>query len=160
MKYSRFEELPVWRDAIEIGIKTYALTGRAQFKGQYSLRDQIERAAVSVSNNIAEGFERGTTKELLMFFYIARGSAGEVRSMLCLFERLPLLFDLKSEISNLKSQIESVSRQLRGWADSLQNSDIKGQGHLNDKTRRSAQQAKVREEFLEELRQMQNKRTT
>jgi len=52
----------------------------------YSLRDQIERAALSVSNNVAEGFERGTTNELLMFIYIARGSAGEVRSMLCFIE--------------------------------------------------------------------------
>ncbi|MBS1788455.1 MAG: four helix bundle protein [Acidobacteria bacterium] len=53
------------------------------------MRDQIECAAVSVSNNIAEGFERGTTQELLTFIYIARGSAGEVRSMPHLFDHLP-----------------------------------------------------------------------
>ena len=155
MKYSRFEELPVWRDAIEVAVKTYALTAHTQFKGQYSLRDQIERAAVSVSNNIAEGFERGTTQELLTFLYIARGSAGEVRSMLCLFDRLPLLIDLKSEISNLKFQIEKVSRQLRGWADSLQNSEIKGHRYLNNRSRRSSQNAKDREEFMEEFRRAQ-----
>lgn len=155
MKYSRFEELPVWQDAIEIAVKTYALTAHAEFKVQRSLRDQIERAAVSISNNIAEGFERGTTQEVLTFLYIARGSAGEVRSMLCLFERLPLLHDLKSEISNLKSQVESVSRQIRGWADSLQNSKIKGQRYLNEKTRRSAKQAKDREEFMEGFRRAQ-----
>ena len=155
MKYARFEELPVWRDAIEIAVKTYALTAHAQFKGQYSLRDQIERAAVSISNNIAEGFERGTTQELLTFLYIARGSAGEVRSMLCLFERLPLLVDLKSEISNLKSRAENVSRQLRGWADSLQNSDIRGQRYLNNNTRRSAKKSKEQEEFMEEFRSAQ-----
>ena len=155
MKYSRFEELPVWRDAIEIAVKTYSLTANTQFKGQYSLRDQIERAAVSVSNNIAEGFERGTTQELLTFLYIARGSAGEVRSMLCLFDRLPLLIDLKSEISNLKSHIEKVSRQLRGWAESLQNSDIKGHRYLTDKSRRRTQQSKEQEEFMEEFRRAQ-----
>ena len=155
MKYSRFEELPVWRDAVEVAVKTYKLTAHPQFKGQYSLRDQIERAAVSVSNNVAEGFERGTTQELLTFLYIARGSAGEVRSMLCLFDRLPLLIDLKSEISDLKSQIESVSKQLRGWADSLQNSEIKGHRYLNNKSRRSSQNAKDREEFMEEFRRAQ-----
>lgn len=155
MKYSRFEELPVWRDSIEVAVGVYAMTANGDFRGQRSLRDQIERAAVSVSNNIAEGFERGTTKELLMFLYIARGSAGEVRSMLCLLECLPLFFDLKSEISDLKSQVERVSRQIRAWADSLQNSEIKGQRYLNDKTRRHAQQAKDREEFLEELRRAQ-----
>src|SRR4026208_2475982 len=127
MNYSRFEELPVWKAAIEIAVEIYHLTGRPVFKSRYSLRDQIERAAVSVSNNIAEGFERGTTQELLTFLYIARGSAGEVRSMLCLFERLAAFANLKFEISDLKSKCEGISRQLRGWAGSLQNSEIKGQ---------------------------------
>ncbi len=98
MKYSRFEELPVWKAAIELAVEIYHLTGGPAFKGQYSLRDQLERAAVSVSNNIAEGFERGTTQELLTFLYISRGSCGEVRSMLCLLDRLPRFDDLRFEI--------------------------------------------------------------
>jgi four helix bundle protein len=113
MKYSRFEQLPVWNAAIELARGVLALTANRLFYRQPSLRSQIERAAVSVSNNIAEGFERGTTQELLTFLYIARGSAGEVRSMLCLLERLPAFENLKSEISNLKSQVEGVSRQLQ-----------------------------------------------
>ena len=156
MKYNRFEELPVWRAAIELAVQTYALTADAGFKGQASLRDQVERAAVSVSNNIAEGFERGTTQELLTFLYIARGSAGEVRSMLCLLERLPAFGNLKSEISYLKSRAESISRQLRAWSDSLQNSEIKGQRYLTDKTRRAEHNAREREEFIKELRQIQS----
>ncbi|HEY6186485.1 MAG TPA: four helix bundle protein [Pyrinomonadaceae bacterium] len=156
MKYTRFEELPVWRAAIELAVRTYAMTADQCFKGQAGLRDQIERAAVSVSNNVAEGFERGTTQELLTFLYIARGSAGEVRSMLCLLERLPAFNDLKSEISNLKSQAESISRQLRAWADSLQNSEIKGQRYLTDKVRRVESETRSREEFVKELRQIQN----
>ncbi len=60
----------------------------------------LERAALSIANNVAEGFERGTTQELLTFLYIARGSAGEVRSMLLLAERLPGFGHLKSQISN------------------------------------------------------------
>lgn len=104
MKYSRFEELPVWNAAIELAVRVYDLTRRPHFKGRYSLRDQLERAAVSVSNNIAEGFERGTTQELLNFIYIARGSSGEVRSMLCLLERLSCFDDLKFDF---RSQIKS-----------------------------------------------------
>ncbi len=134
MKYTRFEELPVWKDAIELAVKVHALTENDCFKGKWGLKDQIERAAVSVSNNIAEGFERGTTQELLTFIYIARGSAGEVRSMLHLIDRLRSFSNLKSQISNLRSLAEGISRQLRAWADSLQNSDIKGQRYLNDKT--------------------------
>ena len=114
---------------------------------RYSFKDQLERAALSVSNNIAEGFERGSTAELLQFIYIARGSAGEVRSMLCILENRAWMSDLKSEISNLKSIAESCSRQLRAWADSLQNSEIKGQRHLNDKVKRLDQQKKNDDEF-------------
>jgi four helix bundle protein len=154
MKYSRFEELPVWKAAIELAVKIYELTSQSAFKGRYGLKDQIERAAVSVSNNTAEGFERGTTQELLTFLYIARGSCGEVRSMLCLLECLPGFKDLKFEISNLKLRAEGVSRQLRAWADSLQNSDIRGQRYLTNKAKRSTKEAREREEFLEELRKV------
>ncbi len=154
MRYSRFEQLPVWKAAIELAVQTYHLTSRPTFKSRYSLRDQLERAAVSVSNNIAEGFERGTTQELLTFLYIARGSAGEVRSMLCLFECLSVFDNLKFEISNLKSHSEGVSRQLRAWADSLQNSEIRGQRYLTNKGKRSTKEAREREEFLDELRKV------
>jgi len=157
MRYKRFEDLPVWNEAIELAVQVYALTSKPQFNSQRSLKDQLERAAVSVSNNIAEGFERGTTQELLTFLYIARGSVGEVRSMLCLFERLPALTNLKSEISNLKSRAEGISRQLRAWADTLQNSEIRGQRYLNKKTKRIDQATRDREEFLKELAEVRAK---
>src|SRR6185295_4993765 len=101
MPYQRFEDLPVWNSAIGLALKVYEFTSKSEFSGRYSLKDQLERAAVSVSNNIAEGFERGTNKELLSFLYIARGSAGEVRSMLCLIERMPPFQALKPEIKLL-----------------------------------------------------------
>jgi len=122
MTYQRFEDLPVWNDAIALaeGCEDFILAAKDHIT--WSKRDQIDRASRSVSNNIAEGFERGTTIELLSFLYIARGSAGELRSMLNFFERRPALKDFQSQISNLKFQAESCSRQLRAWADSLQNS--------------------------------------
>jgi four helix bundle protein len=151
MTYHRFEELPVWQEAMRLAERVYVLTDRNSKRISPSLRDQLERAALSVSNNIAEGFERGTTNELLAFIYIARGSAGEVRSMLLFLERRVGLADLKSEISDLKSVAESCSRQLRAWADSLQNSEIKGQRHLNDHTRSAAEQKRRAESFRKEL---------
>jgi four helix bundle protein len=138
MKYKRFEDLPVWNAAIEFAVRVYAFTARAEFKGHGSLRDQLERAAVSVSNNVGEGFERGTTQELLTFIYISRGSAGEARSMLCLLDLLPDFASLKSEISGVGSLAVSISRQLGAWANSLQNSEIKGQRYLTDRTRRAS----------------------
>ena len=77
VKYERFEDLPVWQAASSLAVAMFALGEKASLRRR-SLRDQIERAALSVSNNIAEGFERGATSELLAFLYIARGSAGEV----------------------------------------------------------------------------------
>ena len=151
MRYSRFEELPAWNAVIELAVRTYTFTREGAFEKQGTLQDQLERAAVSVSNNIAEGFERGTTQELLTFLYIARGSAGEVRSMLCLIERLASFGNFKSEISNLKSLAEGVSRQLRGWADSMENTPIKGPRYLTDKTRRIEKAKRDRDEFLHDL---------
>jgi four helix bundle protein len=135
MTYQRFEDLPVWQDAIRLAERCEDFLIAAKDKITFSKRDQLDRCSLSVSNNIAEGFERGTKNELLAFLYIARGSAGEVRSMLCYFERRPALSDFKSEISNLKPIAESCSRQIRAWADSLQNSDIEGPRHLNDRSR-------------------------
>jgi four helix bundle protein len=151
MKYNRFEELPAWQDAIQLAVNVYNLTSRIQARPYRSLRDQIERAAMSVSNNIAEGFERGTTQETLTFLYIARGSCGETRSVLCLCERLAAFSDLRSEISDLKAKAERISRQLRAWCNSLQNSNIRGQRYLNDKAKKAAIAAREREEFLKEL---------
>jgi len=151
MTYSRFEELPVWQEAIRLADGVYDMTEGRDWRGSRSLRDQLERAALSVSNNIAEGFERGTTNELLAFLYIARGSAGEVRSMLCFIERRGAFAHVKSQISDLKSMAESCSRQLRAWADHLQNTHIKGQRHLTEKTRKHYHARQKAEEFQHEL---------
>lgn len=131
--YQRFEDLPVWQEAVRLAEGCEDFIEAAKERITWSKRDQLDRASLSVSNNIAEGFERGTTNELLAFLYIARGSAGEVRSMLCFFERRPALCDFRSQIgrlsahgfeTNLKSIAESCSRQLRAWADSISPSQL------------------------------------
>ena len=142
--YQRFEDLPVWQEAIVLAERCEDFLVAAKNLITWSKRDQLDRASLSVSNNIAEGFERGTTNELLAFLYIARGSAGEVRSMLCFFERRPTLRDFRSEIANLKSIAESCSRQLGAWTQSLQNSDIAGPRHLNDRSRANYQKRQAR----------------
>ncbi len=154
MTYDRFEKLPVWQDSIRLveGCEDFLLAAKDRIT--FSKRDQLDRCSLSVSNNIAEGFERGTTNELLAFLYIARGSAGEVRSMLCFFERRPALQDFKSQISDLKSLAESCSRQLRAWADSLQNSEIQGQRHLNERSRENWQKRKETEKGVESFQKM------
>lgn len=148
MKYERFEQLPVWQASIELATGVYSFTEDSCFRATGDLCNQLRRASLSISNNIAEGFERGTTAKLLSFLYIARGSAGEVRSMLRFAERLEKFVNLKSQISNLISQSESCSRQIHGWADSLQNSNIEGQRRLTEKSRAEYESKKRADEFL------------
>ena len=84
--YRRFEELPVWQLSVDLAAKMFPWTSNSLFRGKGDLANQLQRATLSISNNIAEGFKRGSTNDLLKFVYIARGSAGEVRSMLCVME--------------------------------------------------------------------------
>ena len=82
MKAKSFEHLPVWQDARRLVNMIYQLTSLNKFQRDHGLRDQIQRAAVSIMNNISEGFERDNNKEFVKFLGYAKGSAGEVRSML------------------------------------------------------------------------------
>jgi four helix bundle protein len=157
MKYEKFEDLPVWQAAIELGRHVYALTDDLAFKGRYSLRDQMERAAVSVSNNIAEGFERGTNQELLTFLYIARGSVGEVRSMLYLLNGMQPFRSLECELRDLCERTDGISKQLGAWARSLQDSDFKGRRYATEKTRLAAEKLNGRKQFLQELEEIRKK---
>ena len=76
-----FEELYCWQQARELTNLIYTLTKKSTFR-DFSLKDQICRAVVSIVSNIAEGFERGSKDEFLYFLYIAKGSCGEVRAQL------------------------------------------------------------------------------
>ncbi len=79
MKIERFEEIISWQKSKELTLLIYS--GFKNCK-DFSFKNQIERASISIMNNIAEGFERQTNKEFKNFLYIAKGSCGEVRSML------------------------------------------------------------------------------
>lgn len=153
--YKKFEDLPVWQSAAELFDQCDDFLAEAPARLRASFRNQLERAVLSVSNNIAEGFERGTTNELLAFIYIARGSAGEVRSMMSLLLRRPWATGLKPQLAKLIALAESCGRQLRGWAESLQNSDIPGQRHLNEQSRKGWQRKKAEEKGAASFRNKQ-----
>ena len=151
MKYSTFEELPVWKAAIEFALKVFEFTEKADFRGLGDTKNQLERAALSISNNIAEGFERGSTTELIQFLYIAKGSCGESRSMLRLCEAVPRFSNFKSEISDLIGRATNVSKQLNGWIESLKNTDIKGVKFYTNKERQKREADRGFEEFDQEM---------
>jgi len=81
-KIQSFEDLVVWQRGIDLVKRVYKLTSAGSLARDFGLRDQIRRAAVSIPTNIAEGFERASRKEYLLFLNIAKGSAGELRSLL------------------------------------------------------------------------------
>jgi four helix bundle protein len=78
-----FKDLIVWQNAKELAVKIYRITSENKaFERDFGLRDQMRRSSVSVASNIAEGDERDTDKESVRFFYIAKGSLGELRTQI------------------------------------------------------------------------------
>src|SRR5438445_2056616 len=90
-KYEKFEDLPVWQEAARLYNKVLDLLEEPNVPLTPGFSNQLDRAALSVSNNVAEGFERVTTNELNVFLAIARGSCGEVRSMMAVVKDRPKL---------------------------------------------------------------------
>ena len=80
--FKKYEEIGAWQKGRELVKAVYALTGKGAFAKDWGLRDQIQRASVSICSNIAEGFERRGNKEFVKFLWIAKGSAAEVSSQL------------------------------------------------------------------------------
>lgn len=82
MKFTQFEDMEIWKDAIQLTTIIYQITNHGDFKKDFWLRDQIRRAANSVSSNIVEGFERQNNNEFIRFLKIAKWSCGEVRNQI------------------------------------------------------------------------------
>jgi len=97
MLIEKIEDIKVWQKAKELSVLIYKILKDIN---DYSFKNQIQRASVSIMNNIAEGFERKSKKELSHFLYIAKGSAGEVRSMLALAKELLYINEREFESLN------------------------------------------------------------
>lgn len=114
MQYKRFEEIKVWNESKEFVNRVYNIIYTHQkLQKDFSLVDQLKRASYSIMLNIAEGFERGSNKEFANFLNIAKGSAGEVRSILHLLEDNEYIN--KEEFIELCSKIENISAQLSNF---------------------------------------------
>lgn len=112
-RIERFEDIKSWQLAKALVKDIYELAGQASFSKDYSLRDQIQRAAVSIMSNIAEGFERGSKKDFVNFLYIARGSCAEVRSLL--YVAFELGYISESRFQQALHQTEEISKAIFGF---------------------------------------------
>ena len=122
MKIERFEDLEVWRLSRELVKSIYKLSSGAKFAKDFCLANQIQRSAVSVMSNIAEGFERKSKKEFINFLYIAKGSCGELRSQL--YIALDLNYINKDEFQTNYQSAEKISKSLGGFIKYLQSSNF------------------------------------
>src|SRR4051812_47153248 len=100
-KYRQFEDLPVWQEAARLYNKVLDLLEEPNLPLTSGFRNQLDRAALSVSNNIAEAFERVTTSELIEFLAISRGSTGQVRSMIAAVKDRPRLMSFIERSSEI-----------------------------------------------------------
>nr|BAL59668.1 S23 ribosomal protein [Candidatus Acetothermum autotrophicum] len=112
-RIERFEDIKSWQLAKALVKNIYELTGQASFSKDYSLRDQIQRAAVSIMSNIAEGFERGSKKDFVNFLYIARGSCAEVRSLL--YVAFELGYINEDKFKEALQQTEEIAKAIFGF---------------------------------------------
>ncbi len=149
-----FEHSPLLQAATDLAIEVYAITETSAFDGRDSLRSQIKGAALSVSDTIAEGLERQTKDELRAFLFVARSSAGEVRSVLRSLEEDPEFAIIQPEIFCLRSKAEVISKQLGIWGRALRNSRGEKVKIPNAIARKASLAARRTREFLYELEQM------
>lgn len=106
MKIERFEDVIAWQKAKLLTVRIYKLFETCK---DYAYKDQIQRASVSIMNNIAEGFERKNNNEFKYFLFVAKGSCGEVRSMLILAKELNKLSESDSvELFKLSEEISKI----------------------------------------------------
>jgi four helix bundle protein len=123
MKAASFEDLKVWQDSREFVKVIYELTSSDNFKKDFGLKDQIQRAAVSIMNNIAEGFERNNNNEFIRFLKYSKGSAGEVRSML--YIALDLNYISKKSFDNTYENSIDIITQLSNFIKYLKKHSLK-----------------------------------
>ena len=119
-----FRELRCWQDARSIARDVYSMTRYKLFAKDFGLKDQIQRAAVSIGSNIAEGFERDSNAELVKFLSYAKGSAGEVMS------QLHTAFDVgyvsQEDLESMVSRLKSLSASIAKFQAALKKSSVRG----------------------------------
>ncbi len=106
-KIEKFEDLNIWKESMQLSLQIYQELKQCS---DFGMKDQIQRASVSVPSNIAEGFERSSNKEFIRFLYISKASAGELRTQLYLCKELNLIE--KNKCNELIDQSRKISAML------------------------------------------------
>ena len=124
MKIEKFEDIIAWQKSRELTKDIYAITSLGFFEKDYTLKEQIRRSSISISSNIAEGFERGGNKEFIHFLYIAKASCAELRSQL--YIALDLGYTNEIQFQEIYNKAVEINKIITGLINYLKSSDIKG----------------------------------
>jgi len=156
MSVRRFEDLVVWQKARVLTNEIYKITKKPEFSKDLGLKDQIQRASVSIMSNIAEGFERGSKEEFIQFLYISRGSCGEVRTQLYVAKDQNYITE--EEFQKLQDLAVEVSRLIYHLIESVKTEGFRGQKYK--KTYKSFREEinKILEEIQKEMKSSDGER--
>jgi four helix bundle protein len=124
MQVKNFEDLEIWKEARSLTQEIYRLTRDSKFSKDFGLSSQIQRAAISIMSNIAEGFERGGNQEFIHFLYVAKGSCGEVRSQL--YVALDQSYIAPKDCDEVRKSFRRLSIMISNLIDYLKRSGMKG----------------------------------
>jgi four helix bundle protein len=124
MKITRFEDLEIWQLARELYKYVFRITSEEPFCFDFKLKDQIRGSSGSVSDNIAEGFERGGNKEFVQFLWIAKGSCGETRNQS--YRAFDSNYISQNVLNTLLNMTDTISRKTANLIKTLKVSEYKG----------------------------------
>jgi four helix bundle protein len=122
-KIEKLDDLVMWQKAIQLAVSIYKIDNALLIK-DFGFRDQIRKAAVSVSSNIAEGFGRGGNVEFIQFLSVAKGSLYELKTQLII--ALEIAYITKTQFDELNEAIEDISKLTAGMMNYLKTTDYKG----------------------------------
>lgn len=114
-----FEQIISWKKSRKLNKLIYDVTGKSNFNKDFGLRDQIRRASISISSNIAEGYGRKSSKEFIYFLNVAKASCYEVKSQLYL--SLDVAYLTNKEFNELYNLCEEISKTIFGLIKHLEN---------------------------------------
>jgi four helix bundle protein len=119
MKIERFEDLDIWKKSIELYVDIFGVIENSGLKNDFSAKDQLKRATLSISNNIAEGFEYENNLQFIRFLRYSKGSAGEIRNMVTVFFMTGQIG--KEQHDKLIEKIVEISKSIKGFMKYLSN---------------------------------------
>ena len=128
MKFTRFEDLDIWKDARLLCRRVFEMTARDPFCKDFRFRDQIRASSGSIMDNTAEGFERGGNKEFIQFLSIAKGSCGETRSQS--YRAFDYKYLNKADLQEILDRTVSLSKKISGFMSYLKKSTYKGSKYV------------------------------